>query len=52
MLGFKQDIWDFLTFWVIIALIGAFLGVAVFILGLPGRISIARKHPDGGRYQH
>jgi hypothetical protein len=46
MLGFKLDIWDYLTFAVILALVGAFLAVAVFILGLPGRIAIARKHPD------
>src|SRR5271163_5101032 len=46
MLGFKLDIWDYLTFAVVIALGGAFLAVAVFILGLPGRIAIARKHPD------
>jgi Protein of unknown function (DUF3302) len=46
MLGFKLDIWDFLTFAVSLALIGAFLTVAVLILGLPGRIAMARKHPD------
>lgn len=46
MLGFKLDIWDFQTFAVIFALLGAFLAVAVFVLGLPGRIAIARKHPD------
>jgi hypothetical protein len=46
MLGFSLDIWDYLTFAVILALVGAFLVVAVFILGLPGRIAIARKHPD------
>ena len=46
MLGFKLDVWDYLTFAVILALVGAFLVVAVFILGLPGRIAIARKHPD------
>jgi hypothetical protein len=46
MLGFELNIWDYLTFAVIIALIGAFLAVAVFVLGLPGRIAIARKHPD------
>ena len=46
MLGFNLDIWDFLTFAVILALVGAFLAVAVFVLGLPGRIAIARKHPD------
>jgi hypothetical protein len=46
MLGFKLDVWDYLTFAVVVALIGAFLAVAVFVLGLPGRIAIARKHPD------
>lgn len=46
MLGFNLNIWDLLTFVVIIALVVAFLAVAVFVLGLPGRIAIARKHPD------
>ncbi len=46
MLGFNLDIWDFLTFAVMVALIGAFLTIAVLVLGLPGRIAIARKHPD------
>ena len=46
MLGFKLEIWDYLTFLVIFALVGAFLAAAVFVLGLPGRIAIARKHPD------
>ena len=46
MLGFELDIWDYLTFLVMFALIAAFLAVAVLVLGLPGRIAIARKHPD------
>ena len=46
MLGFSLDLWDYLTFLVVFALIGAFLTVAVLVLGLPGRIAIARKHPD------
>jgi hypothetical protein len=46
MLGFPLTIWDYLTFLVAIALVGAFLAVLVFVLGLPGRIAIARKHPD------
>lgn len=45
-MGFNLDIWDYLTFLVILALVGAFLTIAVLILGLPGRIAIARKHPD------
>jgi hypothetical protein len=46
MLGFDLDLWDYLTFGVILALVAAFLAAAVFVLGLPGRIAIARKHPD------
>jgi Protein of unknown function (DUF3302) len=46
MFGFSLNIWDYMTFAVVLALVGAFLAVAVFILGLPGRIAIARKHPD------
>lgn len=46
MLGFNLDIWDYLTFAVILALVGVFLTLAVLVLGLPGRIAIARKHPD------
>ena len=46
MLGFKLDMWDYLTFLVVLAMVGAFLAIAVFILGLPGRIAMARKHPD------
>jgi hypothetical protein len=46
MFGFRLDIWDYLTFAVVLALVGAFLAAAVFVLGLPGRIAVARKHPD------
>src|SRR5271154_7349710 len=46
MLGFELNIWDYLTFAVLFALVAAFLAVAMFVLGLPGRIAIARKHPD------
>jgi Protein of unknown function (DUF3302) len=46
MLGFRLDLWDYLTFLVMFALIGAFLTLAVLVLGLPGRIAISRKHPD------
>src|SRR5271169_2061930 len=46
MLGFKLNIWDYLTFAVLLALVAAFLAVAMFVLGLPGRIAMARKHPD------
>jgi hypothetical protein len=46
MLGFKLNLWDYLTFLVLFALVAAFLVAAMFVLGLPGRIAIARKHPD------
>src|SRR6266481_6653779 len=46
MLGFELDFWDYITFATLIVLGAAFLVVLVFILGLPGRIAIARKHPD------
>jgi hypothetical protein len=46
MLGFQLNTWDYITFAVVLALVAAFLAVAVFILGLPGRIAITRKHPD------
>ena len=46
MLGFDLDLWDYLTFLVMFIAFGAALAVAVLVLGLPGRIAIARKHPD------
>ena len=46
MLGFDLDFWDFATF-AALAIVGiAALITIVFVLGLPGRIAIARKHPD------
>ncbi|MGC2528600.1 MAG: DUF3302 domain-containing protein [Candidatus Acidiferrum sp.] len=46
MLGFQLTIWDYVTFAVLIVLGAAFLTALVFVLGLPGRIAIARNHPD------
>jgi hypothetical protein len=46
MLGFELDFWDYLTF---LTLMLAGLSVVAFwvwLAGLPGRIAIARKHPD------
>ena len=46
MLGFDLDLWDYITFAVMFLIgVGAVAGV-VFVLGLPGRIAVARKHPD------
>ena len=46
LLGFQLGIWDYLTFAAIIIIILAGLAAAIFVLGLPGRIAIARKHPE------
>ncbi|MCK1276000.1 DUF3302 domain-containing protein [Bradyrhizobium sp. 61] len=46
LVGFSVGFWDYVTF-VSLAVIGAAcIGVLIFILGLPGRIAIARKHPE------
>ena len=46
LLGFHVSGWDYLTFLVIFIIGVAFLALAIFILGLPGRIAIARNHPE------
>jgi len=46
MLGFELDFWDYATF-VTVALAGlACLLIYVWIAGLPGRIALARNHPE------
>jgi len=35
-----------MTFLTILVIVIGFLALVVFILGLPGRIAIARKHPE------
>ena len=46
LLGFELDFWDYVTFASISVCVAGALGAAVLILGLPGRIAIARKHPE------
>ncbi len=46
LLGFSLDFWDYVTFAAISVIVFATLGLAVFVLGLPGRIAIARNHPE------
>jgi hypothetical protein len=46
LLGFQPDGWDYTAIACIFLLVIAGLAVAVFVLGLPGRIAIARKHPE------
>jgi hypothetical protein len=40
------DFWDYVTFASLFIIGLAGLLLAMFILGLPGRIAIARKHPE------
>ena len=46
LLGFHVGIWDFVTVGALFIIVAAGLAVAVFVLGLPGRIAVARKHPE------
>jgi hypothetical protein len=46
LLGFQIGFWDYVTFVALFIIVGTFLAGAVFILGLPGRIAIARNHPE------
>ena len=46
MLGFSLDIWDYATFVAIFVLVAAAVVALVFLAGLPGRIAIARGHPE------
>ena len=42
----QLDMWDYLTFATFIVIGLGFTIVFIFMLGLPGRIAIARKHPE------
>ena len=46
LLGFELDFWDYATFVVVFLLGLSALVFLVWLAGLPGRIAIARKHPD------
>jgi hypothetical protein len=46
LLGFKLDFWDYATFVVLFLLVMSGLIFLVWLAGLPGRIAIARRHPD------
>ena len=41
-MGFKLDIWDYIIFASIFVLVVAAVILIVFLMGLPGRIAIAR----------
>ena len=44
--GVDLDFWDFATFAAIFVVGAGFLCFIVLILGLPGRIAVARNHPE------
>jgi Protein of unknown function (DUF3302) len=46
LLGFQITFWDYVTFASLSVIVMSTLALAVFILGLPGRIAIARNHPE------
>ena len=46
LVGFHIDAWDYATFASVFVIMCGFLALVVFVLGLPGRIAIARKHPE------
>lgn len=46
LVGFHVDAWDYVTFLAVFVIMCGFLALVVFVLGLPGRIAIARKHPE------
>jgi hypothetical protein len=46
MLGFELDVWDYATFATAAAAGASAILIYIWIAGLPGRIALARKHPD------
>lgn len=46
LLGFHVGFWDYVTFVAIFIVVATLLTAGVFVLGLPGRIAIARNHPE------
>ncbi len=46
MLGFELDYWDYATFATAFLAGGAGILTYIWIAGLPGRIALARKHPE------
>jgi uncharacterized protein DUF3302 len=46
LVGFHVGFWDYVTFAGLFFITATFLTALVTILGLPGRIAIARHHPE------
>ena len=45
-MGFELDFWDYATFATAALAGGAGVLIYIWIAGLPGRIALARKHPE------
>lgn len=46
MLGFELDFWDYATFITLFLIVVSVIVTWIWLAGLPGRIAIARKHPE------
>ena len=46
LVGFHVDMWDCITLLALLLIAGGFIVFIIFLLGLPGRITIARNHPE------
>ena len=46
LLGFDIDLWDYITFASLMIIGVGLVAVVLLLAGLPGKIAIARKHPD------
>ena len=46
MLGFELDFWDYATFATAAAAGASVILIYIWLAGLPGRIAVARNHPD------
>jgi len=46
MLGFKPDLWDYITLVVLMLISFSAVGFMVWLAGLPGRIALQRNHPE------
>jgi Protein of unknown function (DUF3302) len=46
MLGFRLDFWDYVTFGALFLVLAFIVATILWLAGLPGRIAVARKHPD------
>jgi len=44
--GNELGLYDYLAFAAVAVCVAGFLALAVFMLGLPGRLALARRHPD------